>query len=53
MQSYSRLQKLRQYVSKGIELFELLISNINSYMKEDKSLVDSIIVLYYKFNEKY
>jgi hypothetical protein len=45
----SRLQKLRDYISKGIELFELLISNIDSFMKEDKSLVDSIVVLYYKF----
>lgn len=44
-----RLLKLREFISKGIELFEVIISNITSFMKEDKSLVDGIIILYYKF----
>lgn len=43
--SDSVLLKLRNYVSKSIELFEVLSSNIKSY--QDK--MDSIIVTYYKF----
>lgn len=39
------LIKLRNYVSKAIELFRLVISNIESY----KDKIDDIIVTYYKF----
>lgn len=41
------LIKLRNYVSRAIELFQLLISNIDSY----KDKIDDIIVTYYKFLE--
>jgi len=41
------LIKLRNYVSRAIELFQLLISNIDSYT--DK--IDDIIVTFYKFLE--
>jgi len=39
------LQKLRKFVSDAIELFELLISNVNAYKKE----IDEIIIMYYDF----
>ena len=41
------LIKLRNYVSRAIELFQLLISNIDSYT--DK--IDNIIITFYKFLE--
>lgn len=39
------LQKLRVYVAKSVELFETLISNIDSFKEE----VDEIIVTFYEF----
>lgn len=39
------LLKLRKFISKAIELFETVISNIASYRKE----IDGIIVLFYAF----
>jgi len=42
------LIKLRSYVSKCIEMFETLISNIDSF----KDQIDDIIVVFYKFLER-
>jgi len=42
------LLKLRNYVSQAIEMFEILISNIDSF----KDNIDEIILIYYKFIEK-
>ena len=42
------LLKIEQYTSKAIELFELVMTNIQMY--QDK--VDDIVVTYYKFLEK-
>lgn len=39
------LLKLRKFISKAIELFETLISNIDSFRNE----IDGIIVIYYDF----
>jgi len=39
------LLKLRKFISKGIELFETVISNIDSYRNE----IDNIIIMYYDF----
>jgi len=39
------LLKLRKFISKAIELFETVISNIESYRKE----IDDIIIIYYEF----
>ena len=41
------LLKLRNYVSQAIELFEILIANIKSFMVN----IDEIIIIYYKFIE--
>lgn len=41
------LLKLRRFISKAIELFETVISNIESYRKN----IDQIIVMYYQFLE--
>ena len=41
------LVKLRDYISKSIELFETLISNVDSF----KDQIDDIIVMFYKFLE--
>lgn len=42
------LLKLRKFITKAIELFEVLIANINSFREE----VDNIIVLFYEFLEE-
>lgn len=42
------LLKLRKFITKAIELFEVLIANINSFIEE----VDNIIVLFYEFLEE-
>ena len=41
------LLQLRNYVSQAIELFEILIANIKSFMVN----IDEIIIIYYKFIE--
>lgn len=43
--SDTKLLNIRKYVSHAIELFELLISNINLFM----DIIDDMIILYYKF----
>lgn len=45
--SDSILLKLRRFINKAIELFETVISNIESYRKN----IDQIIVMYYQFLE--
>jgi len=45
--SDTSLLKLRSYVSKAIDLFETLASNLDSFMEE----LDNIIVMFYKFLE--
>lgn len=45
--SDTSLLKLRSYVSKAIDLFETLASNLDSFMGE----LDNIIVMFYKFLE--
>jgi len=42
------LLKLRKFITKAIDLFETVISNIGLYKKE----IDDIIVMYYKFIEE-
>lgn len=42
------LLKIEQYVSKSIELFELVMTNIQMYLTK----IDDILVTYYKFLEK-
>jgi len=42
------LQKLRKYVTEAIELFEVLVSNIDSFLHHD-DIIDEIIVIYYDF----
>jgi len=44
-ESDSQLMEVRNYVSQGIELFEIISANFNSY--QDK--LDEIIITYYKF----
>lgn len=44
-ESDQELLEIRNYVSKGIELFEIISANFNSY----KDKLDEIIVTYYKF----
>jgi len=44
-ESDSELMEVRNYVSQGIELFEIISANFNSY--QDK--LDEIIITYYKF----
>jgi len=41
------LLKLRNYVSQALEMFEILINNIDSF----KDQIDDIIIMYYKFIE--
>ena len=41
------LTKLREYVTKAIELFEVLIENINTFTK-DLNKLNHIIILFYK-----
>ena len=42
------LLKLRKYISQSIELFETLISNVDTFKNE----IDDIIVVYYEFLEQ-
>jgi len=42
------LLKLRKYISQSIELFETLISNVDTFKDE----IDDIIVIYYEFLEQ-
>jgi len=44
-ESNQELLEIRNYVSQGIELFEVISSNFNSY----KDKLDEIIIIYYKF----
>jgi len=44
----STLLKLRKFISKSIELFNTMISNIDAY----KENIDDIIVMYYKFLDR-
>lgn len=44
-ESDKELLEIRSYISQGVELFEVISANFNSY--EDK--LDEIIVIYYKF----
>jgi len=39
------LSKLRSFVSKAIEMFEIIVSNFSSFSER----IDEIIIIYYKF----
>lgn len=40
-----KLSKLRMFVSKALEIFEIIVSNFSSF----KDRIDEIIIIYYKF----
>ena len=44
-ESSGELNEVRQYISQGIELFEIISANFDSY----KDRLDEIIIMYYKF----
>lgn len=44
-ESDKELLEIRSYISQGVELFEVISSNFNSY----KDKLDEIIIIYYKF----